>query len=914
MSRKLYPPKIEGSIPAFYGNKIKIPFIMNKTVGQSEVGGFILLIKTAHSNKTLGYLETKNQLGQVPNWNFTQGIVNFDLDTDSSPSNLKSQLKIGSYYKVQLAYFYSDLETIGYYSTVGVIKYTSRPEVSVSNLDFLKINMNDNFYVGTYSQENKDITEKVYNYRFDIFDENGNLHETSGNLLHNSFEDENAYSSRDIFSPKKDILINKVYHLQYTVITTNGLEVSSDKYRIMQKETLDPEIKAEVIATLDKENGYINVGLKGTLDQYGVEYASTGSFLIRRACSKDNYNEWNTVLQFRLNGQRPSRWKWKDFTIEQGYSYKYALQQYNDYGLYSNRLESNEILASFEDAFLYDGKRQLKIKYNPKISSFKTNILQSKVDTIGSKYPFIFRNGNVSYKEFPISGLISYHTDEQFLFIDKDKILVDQPETNLTDKNIASERIFKQEVLDWLNNGETKLFRSPTEGNFIVKLLNVSLSPNDTVGRMLHTFNCTAYEVSEHNYTTLLDQGFIEIVELDNYAMRWESVSIPIIDNNGKITPRAAGSELLNHSPVYSLRIENVAPGTQFQLNNDPDMVIAVGITGSYEIDLGLGMIITSVKTKTNNIYDGQIVYSYRSNVSNVFDMIKNIEIEDVPIRQFVGETDIFKEVNNVKTDLIQFNFLHFQKRNVFTIYREKDNSNSYYLDKELKNKISEDFYEPSYIYLVIVMGKQTNEDYYKEKERYYVDGNPSNKIENYSNKFIINDSEIDLTETENYLVKSPPTDIKSFTIGSGLTLECSYQVRVKSYKYEDINIVQGIEVPVDEKIYNAKNSYEQAYNLYRDLLFYGPDDVKNDPYIDLIDDTNIDNVNYFETLEESNETETDDNKILYYNKNYFDTLKERYDSLYGKTETDDNKTFYNKYEYYLKQIEDRIKEETKYE
>ena len=108
MSRKLYPPKIEGSIPAFYGNKIKIPFVMNKTVGQSEVGGFILLIKTAHSNKTLGYLETKNQLGQNPNWNFTQGIVNFDLDTDSSPSNLKSQLKIGSYYKVQLAFIEND--------------------------------------------------------------------------------------------------------------------------------------------------------------------------------------------------------------------------------------------------------------------------------------------------------------------------------------------------------------------------------------------------------------------------------------------------------------------------------------------------------------------------------------------------------------------------------------------------------------------------------------------------------------------------------------------------------------------------------------------------------------------------------------------------------------------------------------
>ena len=77
-------------------------------------------------------------------------------------------------------------------------------------------------------------------------------------------------------------------------------------------------------------------------------------------------------------------------------------------GLYSNRILSNEIIADFEDAFLFDGNRQLKIRYNPKVSSLKPNVLETKTDTIGSKHPFIFRNGQVYYREFPISGLISY--------------------------------------------------------------------------------------------------------------------------------------------------------------------------------------------------------------------------------------------------------------------------------------------------------------------------------------------------------------------------------------------------------------------------------------------------------------------------------------------------------------------------
>ena len=55
--------------------------------------------------------------------------------------------------------------------------------------------------------------------------------------------------------------------------------------------------------------------------------------------------------------------------------------------------------------------------FNPKVSSFKIDHLEAKIDTIGSKFPFIFRNGNVEYKEFPISGLISYQSDEEGLFM-----------------------------------------------------------------------------------------------------------------------------------------------------------------------------------------------------------------------------------------------------------------------------------------------------------------------------------------------------------------------------------------------------------------------------------------------------------------------------------------------------------------
>lgn len=111
---------------------------------------------------------------------------------------------------------------------------------------------------------------------------------------------------------------------------------------------------------------------------------------------------------FILQGELPGQSVWRDFTVEQGETYRYCVRQFNVSGLYSDRVYSNEVYADFEDAFLFDGERQLKIRYNPKVSSFKNDILESKTDTIGSKYPFIFRNGHVNYKEFPLSGLISY--------------------------------------------------------------------------------------------------------------------------------------------------------------------------------------------------------------------------------------------------------------------------------------------------------------------------------------------------------------------------------------------------------------------------------------------------------------------------------------------------------------------------
>jgi hypothetical protein len=55
----------------------------------------------------------------------------------------------------------------------------------------------------------------------------------------------------------------------------------------------------------------------------GEEIRRSGSFTLVR---KDNKSStWIELTKFRLKNQRPSSYSWKDFTIEQGYEYTYAL-------------------------------------------------------------------------------------------------------------------------------------------------------------------------------------------------------------------------------------------------------------------------------------------------------------------------------------------------------------------------------------------------------------------------------------------------------------------------------------------------------------------------------------------------------------------------------------------------------------
>lgn len=742
---KLYPPYIEGTLPAFYTEKsgiikLTIPFSMNRTVSPNEIGGFIIKIKTAQNNI---FILTLKQIN--PAW-YTIGSnseVTFIIDPNSVQATQGdfNKLTIGQYYKIQIAYL--DLQgTVGYYSSVGIAKYTTQPTVFIQSLSQYVSNNHIYSYTGVYRQfktdnmgiNQADVTEKEYSYQFILTDKYGKIINDTGIQIHNSDTNVEVYESMDQYKYDSDLILDQSYYIQYIVYTNNKMTIKSPKYKILQKKSIAPNINAYLEAKMNFDDGYVDVHLIGNKNEANQEIAETGSFIISRACSTDNFTTWNEIFRFSLHADQPSHQLFKDFTVEQGKEYVYGLQQYNDYGLYSSRLLSNVVTADFEDIFLYDGQRQLKVRFNPKVSSFKTTILETKVDTIGSKYPFIFRNGKVSYKEFPISGLITYLADDARLFMTDEELGLDdtlsqtsrsrtvnqsifnygeqefydltkQGETAFVKRikelqskriednqtfenakvrttqpvayNFAAERAFKLAVLDWLNNGGIKLFRSPGEGNYLVRLMNVSLTPEDRLGRMIHTFSCTAYEVADFTYNNLLTHNVIDVDKKVYYkTLQNESIQLTVSENpkdrryiqNGS-NWNARGEMLTKNSPAIALIISGVQPGSKFtvEFKNGGIQEIIVGATGNYSLDIGEEII--SIKVPNDALYQGVLEYFYYVDTTNTFNEVTNFYIHDVLGKQFVGiNNNILNKISDEKFIFSKFHYLHFQKRDVHYI------------------------------------------------------------------------------------------------------------------------------------------------------------------------------------------------------------------------------------------------------
>ena len=209
-------------------------------------------------------------------------------------------------------------------------------------------------------------------------------------------------------------------------------------------------------------------------------------------------------------------------------------------------------MGEFDDAFLTesnneDGKVvQLKIRYDMNISNTVVNVGEAKTDTIGSKYPYVRRNGNMYYHSFPFSFLITTYMDNNHYFATEAEIRDNQVDRYAQAHGAHSlevysgrydytyERQFREKVEAFLYNMKPKIFRSLTEGNLLIKLMNITLTPKTELGRLLYSVDATAIEIDDATLKNF-DKYGIQTIGTYNPNITFDEVKIGQLNRYSRV-------------------------------------------------------------------------------------------------------------------------------------------------------------------------------------------------------------------------------------------------------------------------------------------------------------------------------------------------------------------------------------------
>lgn len=602
-SRVIYPPLVNSYEPAFVagsGSSLKVFFSLSSlsaipagttlTVhAQIFRQDGVKVINTTNDPASGRYRATGIILNLVP----TKSDINDNYYYITiNNSDLKSSVTLGGttyngwipgwVYKIQLrlsiatyspsAYpkqetwlqefssSFSEWSTICYTKAISpmalqipIFDYDSTDTTSTYDEDTVHSLLGMDFF-GSLSSSKPEANEDFEYVRVSLY-QGDNLLEDSGEIY--KIEQSDSYFSYRFKTNFQDAV---EYWLEFTYKTENEYVPAQPLVFRFQVSNLATEtINAQImtvdndplntigdLSSLDMEEDEGRIGLK----LYSPDLNPwSGNICIRRASQVDNFQTWDDIIIFTVKDKIINELDMiYDYTITSGVWYKYGVQSITAEGDRGVLVEiGSPIQRLFNHSFILGrDNQQLKLQFNNTMGSFKHQLYDSKIDTIGSQYPFIARNAAVNYKTFPVNGLISFAMDENFTFLKNGKkdIYKYSSIVNLFDDyainhdrliyDYTYERDFRELVLKFLQDGKPKLFKSPTEGNIIVRLMDVNCQPNQSLDRMIYSFTANAHEIDDNTMRNYLKYGFYNP---GTYSTDFSSKVVYLGQIDGAFTP-----------------------------------------------------------------------------------------------------------------------------------------------------------------------------------------------------------------------------------------------------------------------------------------------------------------------------------------------------------------------------------------
>lgn len=497
-------------------------------VGVENITGIKIQIKSIITEKPIKSYEVLIS-ENIDNSSFE--LTDSKLIVRRLPLDQQLAFTLGQYYKIQLAFITGEgtKKQTGYFSSPFTCISVLKPVVQLEYDNQHVMGKLGTFYEGLESSYYilKDVNDNIIQkgkeqfYKDKIYNqfESTNLKGETGSVTITG-HDIQYYTQNFDIEYELDFL--QPYTLEWHYKLGSGYKDYISRIILNTSLIVPQSVFFNLSTELDRDNGLIEIYMNKTNEQF--QNLINKTLVFYRSDSDSNYKKQKKIGNIRINNSfdftATKTLLFKDLDVEFGKSYMYSCEIIdNNLNSFGYKFKTTfPITVWFDDSFLFDEERQFCFAYNPKISSFKATVKDMKIETIGAQHPFFYRNEIINYKEFQISGLISYLQDKDQLFMNLNNINNNYI-TSLSDENILKEKLYKIEIYNWLNNGKPKKLKTPTEGNFTVRLNNVSLTPNDTLGRMLHTFNATATEINSEELNWGVKQIFQLHDNLDNFPL-----------------------------------------------------------------------------------------------------------------------------------------------------------------------------------------------------------------------------------------------------------------------------------------------------------------------------------------------------------------------------------------------------------
>lgn len=471
---------------------------------------------------TADYLDVFNVSG-TPYEQWRQAIVKIsrmNLDTLNEAKYENVQVGVSEWSTVTLAKLIGDPQVY-----VNTILMQRRPVMNEITAKTQLLQIYGNIIMGYDNGEIETVNtisaqlERVYN--------NGDIEiiEASGQIIPTTTTIENNFSYK--FKVLLTQSSNYYYRINLYYTTKNGF---FDRFFIkVNPEYIEPEADITLDYSYLPEYGWTELEIA---EPAAVE---NRDIVVVRSDSRSGFKKWEELFIVHLSDSTtpPNYAKVKDVTNEYGIWYRYALQVLDENGVRGPLQcldESKTIIANSDRIYLVNSLGQLSLSYNATVSSVVYNLQETKVETLGSKYPWTRRNSAVSYKSFSLSSTISYNdNNESYL---KSFSVEDEPEydkDNLREVNINRgfkskenlfplvarqlyeeynfknridnfndiilEREYRNAFISFIQSGKPLLFKSPAEGNILVRVMNFSFTPETQLFNLVYSFSCEGNEI-----------------------------------------------------------------------------------------------------------------------------------------------------------------------------------------------------------------------------------------------------------------------------------------------------------------------------------------------------------------------------------------------------------------------------------